>query len=242
MNVNIRQKLAGKSAYIALAVLLVTILVFTVIAIIATVNAQDEPELPPVEEGDNSVPGNESIEPDNGNDAPTVGDPSEPEDTPSDTQPEGEPEPIVYGVPCVGAVQKEYSADTLVFSQTMNDHRIHLGIDIAGNVGDPVKSFGKGTVERVYNDTFMGRTVVIDHGKGLKSVYMNLADALPEGIGVGAAVDVGTVIGAIGETAMSECADHPHLHFEVVLDSKKVDPRNYVTLPSMSEDDGAYEG
>lgn len=237
MNVSIKEKLSGKGAYIALTLLLITILVFTVIAIIATVNAEDEPTVPPVSEGVEQAP-----EPEGG-DAATGTEPSETPEPPAD-QPSDTPtvEPVVYGVPCDGAVQKEYSSDVLVFSQTMNDHRVHLGIDIAGKVGDPVKSFGKGTVEKIYTDVFMGRTVVIDHGMGLKSVYMNLAETVADGIAVGATVDVGTVIGAIGETAMNECADHPHLHFEVMLDKKRVDPRNYVTLPSSSESDGAYEG
>lgn len=237
MNVNIKQKLAGKSAYIALAILLIAILVFTVIAIITTVNSNEEEVLPPVTEGEGAVPGGET---EGEGDAATGGEitePTQPEDTETVT-----PEPVVYGAPCSGGVQKEFCSDTLVFSQTMNDHRVHLGIDISGSIGDPVKAFGKGTVEKIYHDTFMGKTVVIDHGNGLKSVYMNLAEALPQGIAVGVAVDVGTVIGAIGETAMNECADSPHLHFEILLDNKKVDPRSYITLPSSAESEDVYEG
>jgi murein DD-endopeptidase MepM/ murein hydrolase activator NlpD len=235
MNVNIKQRLAGKSAYIALAVLLTAILIFTVIAIIATVNSTEEVTPPPVTDGDGVTPEpSPSPAPDQGQ-TPT---PPPAEDTPSDALPD-EPE-AVYGVPCEGYVQKDYARDTLVFSQTMNDHRVHLGVDIAGKIGDPVKSFGKGTVERVYSDPFMGKSVVIDHGNGLKSVYMNLSDTLAEGIAVGSTVEVGTVIGAIGETAISECADHPHLHFEVMLDSRRVDPRNYITLPSSADGELEY--
>jgi len=236
MNINVKQKLAGKSAYIALAILLISILVFTVVAIIATVNAEDEETLPPVLDGEPSVPGGDT---DEGADTETGGDVEAP-DTPSVIEPQ--PEPVVYCAPCEGGVQKEYSADALVFSHTMNDHRVHLGIDISGNVGDPVKSFGKGVVEKIYYDTYMGKTVVINHGNGLKSVYMNLADSVADGISVGTQVEAGTVIGAIGETAMNECADSPHLHFEVVLDGRRVDPRNHVTLPSSAEGDSAYEG
>lgn len=237
MNVNIKQKLAGKSAYIALAILLIAILVFTVIAIIATVNAEDEEALPPVNEGEEAVPGGETEGEGNATTGGDVSDPTVPGESETVL-----PEPVIYGTPCSGAVQKDFCSDSLVFSQTMNDHRVHLGIDISGNVGDPVKSFGKGIVEKIYHDTFMGKTVVIDHGSGLKSVYMNLAETLPQGITVGVAVDVGTVIGAIGETAMNECADSPHLHFEILLDSKRVDPRSYITLPSSAESEDVYEG
>ena len=256
MNVNIKQKLAGKSAYIALGLLLVLILVFTVIAIVAAVNAQEEPVTPPTTDnaqgngGEGSTPpvddtqtGGDVTEPD----VPSGGDQS-PEDTPSGG--EAEPDDTPSGgeikeqicAPCDGYIQKDYSEDVLVFSQTMNDHRIHLGVDIAGKVGDPVKALAKGTVEKIYSDSFMGKTVIIDHGNGLRSVYMNLAADIPEGITEGKTVDAGTVIGAIGETAIAECADHPHLHFEIRVDSKKVDPKDHVTLPSASVSDDAYEG
>lgn len=240
MNINIRQRLAGKSAYIALAILLISILVFTVIAIVATVNSSNEPTIPPVDD-DTPAGGDVTPSPDDpaGDDTQSG---SGSVETPDDTPSVSEPEKPVYALPCSGSVQKDYSDDTLVFSSTMNDYRIHMGIDISGNLGDPVKAFGKGKISRIYTDPFMGKTVVIDHGSGLKSVYMNLDATLPEGIKEGVQVDCGTVIGAIGETAMNECADSPHLHFEVMLENKRVDPKNYVTLPSSADSDNNYEG
>lgn len=247
MNVNIKQKLAGKSAYIALGLLLLMILVFTVIAIVAAVNTKDGAVEPPISE--NQPNGDNGDQP--GSDTPTGGDdindPSEPTggedqpggDTPTGTEPEDD---LVYSLPCEGYVQKDYSEDVLVFSQTMNDHRIHLGVDISGKIGDPVKAFAKGTVEKIFNDKFMGKTVIIDHGNGLRSVYMNLGAEIPSQIKEGAKVEAGEVIGAIGESAITECADSPHLHFEIRLDTKKVDPKKYVTIPSSASPDEEYEG
>ncbi len=236
MNINIKQKLAEKSAYIALALLLTMIIVFTVIAIVAAVNSQEEaPVAPPVSgEGEGTPPE------ENGGDAETGGEANPAPDTETDTVPE--PEMPVYLTPCEGYIQKDFSNDTLVFSQTMNDHRAHLGIDIAGKLGDPVKAFCKGTVEKIYTDHFMGKTVVIAHENGLKSYYMNLANEIPEGITEGSFVEAGTVIGAIGETASTECADHPHLHFELRLNGGKLDPKEYITLPSSSDSEDIYEG
>ena len=245
MNVNIKQKLAAKSAYIALGLLLALIVTFTVIAIVAAVNEKDEPTPLP----DQNEVGQD--QPENGQDVPSG---AEPDDAPSvdgggnndnNNTPSGGDvllEPEVYYAPCEGYIQKDYSEDVLVFSQTMNDHRIHLGVDISGKVGDPVKAFGSGTVERIYSDSFMGKTVVIDHGNGLKSYYMNLAAEIPDGITEGAKIEAGTVIGAIGETAISECADSPHLHFEIRVNGKKCDPKEKVTLPSASVSDSEYEG
>jgi murein DD-endopeptidase MepM/ murein hydrolase activator NlpD len=236
MNVNIKQKLAGKSAYVALALLLTMIVAFTVIAIVAAVNARpEEPELPPVSDGENQTPNEEKPEGEGNGDTQTGG---EIEDEP----PVSEPEAPVYAVPSDGYIQKDFSADTLVFSQTMNDHRTHLGIDIAGKMGDPVKAFYKGTVEKVYNDPFMGKTVIIAHENGMKSVYMNLANELAEGITEGVAVETGALIGAIGDTASMECADSPHLHFEIRLDGSKIDPKKLITLPTSGDSEDIYEG
>ena len=248
MNINIKEKLAGKGAYIALALLLAAILVFTVIAIVATVNKRNDDvpgidELPGEDQNQNeNNGGDENQEPADGdNDQSNDGDQSTGGDV-TDPGDNNQPEVPVYVVPCEGYVNKDYSEDTLVFSQTMNDHRIHLGIDISGKVGDKVMAFSKGVVEKIYSDAFMGKTIVINHGNGLKSCYMNLADTIPEGIKEGVTVDAGTVIGAIGETAISESADSPHLHFEVRVNDKKTDPKNYVTLPSSSETDTEFEG
>lgn len=241
MNVNIKQKLAGKSPYVALGLLMVAILAFTVIAIVAAVNEKDEPTVPPIV---NETPKDEE----NGGDVPSGAEPdTKPEDSETGKEEDGKendktPEVPSYVLPCEGAVQKDYSEDVLVFSQTMNDHRIHLGVDISGKLGDPVKAFGGGTVERIYSDSFMGKTVVIDHGNGLKSFYMNLANDIPEGISEGVKVEAGTVIGSIGETAMTECADSPHLHFEIRLNNKKIDPKDLITLPSSALPSEDYEG
>ena len=64
----------------------------------------------------------------------------------------------------------------------------------------------------------------------------------PEEIKEGSTVKSGTVIGAIGETAMTECAEEPHLHFEIRLDNTKVNPHNYITVPSSSVKGDDYEG
>jgi murein DD-endopeptidase MepM/ murein hydrolase activator NlpD len=65
---------------------------------------------------------------------------------------------------------------------------------------------------------------VIDHGDGLLSYYRNLSEELADGIEVGATVYGGQLLGTVGETAIIEIADEPHLHFELELSGKLVDP------------------
>jgi len=242
MKVNMKEKLTGKSAYIILILLMATILTLSIVSIISAVNNKETPELPDNTQTDGNSP--DGSQDQNPNTPPG----NTPSDTPTDETPEdpntptGTPDEVVYSLPCDGAVQKDYSEDVLVFSQTMNDHRIHLGIDISGKLGDPVKAIAEGIIEKIFSDPFMGKTIVINHGNGLKSYYMNLSSTVPEEIKEGSTVKSGTVIGAIGETAMTECADEPHLHFEIRLDNTKVNPHNYITVPSSSVKGDDYEG
>lgn len=238
MNENVKEKLINRAVYVILAVLLITVLTLTVMAIVSTVSKRNEV---PVDTLPEEIP-NEPETPT----PPVTETPVEPEPgpkPPSDTTVTPEPEKPVYVSPCTGGyIQKGYYDSVPVFSASTSDYRVHLGIDISANIGDPVCAFSDGTVEKIYKDYFMGQTVVIDHGNGLKSCYMNLAETIPEGIEVGKKITHGTVIGAVGETANLECADSPHLHFELRLGDKKINPKEYVTLPekpTVSED---FEG
>ena len=69
----------------------------------------------------------------------------------------------------------------------------------------------------------MGRVVVLEHDYGLCSYYMNLADNLPDGLEVGKEVQAGDEIGYVGTTAVLECGDGPHLHFEARQDGAPAD-------------------
>ena len=228
MNNSTREKWANRTAYAILALLLIAALTVTVVAIVSTVNQRKEPL--PSEDDNLPVNGEQNNGTENGEQEP----PSE--EIPSDgenVQPpaeDTEPQKQVFVLPTSGYVMREYTEDALVFSPTMNDYRVHLGVDLAGKIGDPVYAFCEGTVKEISDHPFMGKTVVISHANGIESRYMNLANDLPENIKVGETVAVGTVIGAIGETAIAECADTPHLHFEVWANGKQTSPSGYVTF------------
>lgn len=129
-----------------------------------------------------------------------------------------------FVMPCVGELSKKHNIETLSYSLTMNDYRTHRGVDISGEIGDAVYSCADGMVTGVYSDPLMGKCVEVTHLGGYKSIYRNLADELPEGIMEGCTVSAGQVIAAIGESARVELAEEPHLHFEVLLDGKPIDP------------------
>jgi LysM repeat protein len=99
----------------------------------------------------------------------------------------------------------------------------HFGIDLDGETGDPIYATDNGVV--VYsgwNDWGYGNMIVIDHGNGWQSLYGHLSQV---NVGCGAFVYQGTVIGFMGSTGRSSGS---HLHFELMNDSGKVNPHNYL--------------
>lgn len=137
--------------------------------------------------------------------------------------------PSVRVKPAAGYISREFSQDELLYTPTMNDFRTHDGIDITGDIGSPVSAFADGVITDVYQDALMGTTVVIRHSGGLVSSYSNLSEELPQGIEPGAAVKVGTAIGGIGESAIIESAEVPHVHFSLYQDEICINPEEYLS-------------
>ncbi len=129
-----------------------------------------------------------------------------------------------------GNIIKEWSADIPVFSTTMEDYRLHLGVDISAASGTPVYAVADGTVESVEFHPMMGQTVVITHANGYKSVYQNMQTAISSGIQAGATVKAGDAIGAVGDTALIEISEDPHLHFELYKDDACINPLAHFTV------------
>ena len=131
-------------------------------------------------------------------------------------------------LPVDGSISIDFSDTVPVFSQTMNDYRTHLGVDISASLGSDVVAVADGTVTNVWDDPFMGTCVSIEHSGNAVSIYKNLDPTVKDGIIIGASVKSGDVIGAIGESAMNEIAEEPHLHYELKVDNKHVDPKGFL--------------
>lgn len=130
--------------------------------------------------------------------------------------------PLSFSKPISGEIQKQYSIDKVIYSKTLELWKTHDGIDIAADIGTNVKAIEKGTVEKVYEDSFYGTTIVIDHGQGYKSSYSNLDKNTS--VKEKQTVNKGQVIGKISNTAIGEIKDESHLHFTLFKDNNKVDP------------------
>lgn len=125
-----------------------------------------------------------------------------------------------FVMPLGGTVKKEFSNENLQYSETYGDWRIHNGIDIAAKKGTEVCSAGKGKVKKVYDDSVLGKTVVIDHGNGIECYYCGVKSVSVTKDDV---VEIGQRIGVVGNIP-SEVADETHLHFMVLKEGKEVDP------------------
>ncbi|MDR3209265.1 MAG: M23 family metallopeptidase [Oscillospiraceae bacterium] len=108
----------------------------------------------------------------------------------------------------------------------MGDWRTHAGIDIKGALGAKVTAAADGKVADILRDDMLGTVVVVDHGFGMLSYSANLASSPT--VKVGDTVSAGSVIGAIGSTALGETGDVSHLHFELRLNGAPVDPAAYL--------------
>lgn len=95
----------------------------------------------------------------------------------------------------------------------------HQGIDFAQPTGTPVKVPQAGVVEAIGFSPTLGKYIVVDHGGGTKTRYGHLSDNAV--VREGSAVDKGDVIGKVGSTGNST---GPHLHYEVTVNGKRVDP------------------
>lgn len=131
-----------------------------------------------------------------------------------------------FSAPVDGEVIKNYASDSLVYSNTLEEWTVHLGIDYAAEKTSVVKAAADGTVKSIKNDPRYGLTVVIEHSNGFTSMYANLLST--EFISVGENVSKGQTIATVGNTATFEIADETHLHFEILKDGINVDPNLYI--------------
>lgn len=127
-----------------------------------------------------------------------------------------------FVMPLNGNIINEFSDGELVKSKTLKEWRTHDGIDIAADIATPVKSSSDGIVISITQDPQWGVVVVIDHGNGYESYYMGLN--VNVNVAVEDVVDIGTVIGSVGQTAEIEVGEEAHLHFAIKKDGIWIDP------------------
>lgn len=134
------------------------------------------------------------------------------------------PDLHAIAAPLAGVVIKEYSVDKLVYFETLEEWRVHTGIDIKPKDSLIVNSAYDGKVEKINNDTLMGIEVIINNGGGVKTLYSCLTVCKVQ---EGDEISKGDIIGGIGKCECIEMSDGPHLHFEIIVDGNTVNPLDY---------------
>jgi len=97
----------------------------------------------------------------------------------------------------------------------------HAGVDIAVPRGTPIYATGNGTIVEINGMSGYGNVVVIDHGFGYQTLYAHMSR---KAVKVGQKVKRGECIGYVGSTGLSTA---PHLHYEVIKNSTKVNPIHF---------------
>lgn len=135
----------------------------------------------------------------------------------STPRPQSEPGPPVeaLALPLSAATTSGFGWRTDPFHGA---RRFHAGIDLAGAYGQPVPAAGGGRVAFAGEQGAYGLTVVLEHADGVQTRYAHLSSLA---VMAGEEVARGTAVGRLGQSGR---ATGPHLHFEVLVNGRRVDP------------------
>ncbi len=128
-------------------------------------------------------------------------------------------------IPVSGRITREFGWEMAV---STGEKQLHGGIDITALAGSPVRAALAGRVLKLENTANIGRTIHIDHGYGLTTVYTNVAEVL---VNEGQMVQQGEIIAKIGAAGNSS---EGFIHFEVRKNGNPVNPLEYLGIGSGS--------
>jgi murein DD-endopeptidase MepM/ murein hydrolase activator NlpD len=106
-------------------------------------------------------------------------------------------------------------------------NKMHKGVDFAVPTGTPIYAAGDGVIEMAGWNSGYGKYVRIKHNSTYKTAYGHMSK-IAKGVGKGTHVSQGEIIGYVGATGQ---ATGPHLHYEVHVDGKQVNPLG-IKLPA----------
>ncbi len=138
-------------------------------------------------------------------------------------EPAANTEPLVpvYKRAVNGQVIWAFSGDELVKSNTMNDWRTHNGADYSASDGEAVLAIFSGEIVRAANDSLWGNVVEMKLDSGYNVIYAGLKTI---SVSPGDRISQGNEIGLAGNTSLLESSDPIHVHIEVKIGGKYIDP------------------
>ncbi|GAB3462019.1 peptidoglycan DD-metalloendopeptidase family protein [Azotobacter salinestris] len=130
-----------------------------------------------------------------------------------------QPSNLLFDKPVAGPLSSPFGLRRFFNGEERNPHS---GLDFAVPAGTPVKTPAAGRVTLVGDYFFNGRTVFVDHGQGLVSMFCHLSKVE---VKTGDELPRGAVLGRVGATGR---ATGPHLHWNVSLNDARVDPAIFI--------------
>lgn len=127
-------------------------------------------------------------------------------------------------MPTTGWLSSQFAKSR--FHPILHENRPHEGIDVTAPTGTPIIAPATGTVVFAGSDKGFGLSVEIDHGNGIHTRFAHCSSLA---VRAGQRVTRGQLIAAVGGTGL---ATAPHLHYEIHVNGKPVDPLTYV-LPDV---------
>lgn len=127
---------------------------------------------------------------------------------------------VPIGKPASGAITSNFGYRKSPFSGKVE---FHGGMDFRGTTGDSVTATADGVVEKAKWSGGYGKTVVIGHKKGYRTLYAHLSKI---NVVKGQKVAAGDIIGEVGSSGRST---GPHLHYEITRYGKRLNPKRYVS-------------
>ena len=123
-------------------------------------------------------------------------------------------------LPTAGWLSSQFTKSR--FHPILHENRPHEGIDVTAPTGTPIVAPAAGRVVMAGVDKGYGLTVEIDHGNGIRTRFAHCSRLA---VRVGQQVTRNQLIAAVGSTGLSTA---PHLHYEIHVNGRPVDPLTYV--------------
>lgn len=124
-------------------------------------------------------------------------------------------------LPAEGEFSSDFGLRRIINGEPKNSH---TGVDIAAPEGAPVYASNRGRVVFIDDQFFSGKSLIIDHGLGLFTMYFHLSEIL---VKEGDPVEKGEIIAKVGKSGR---ATGPHLHWGMRLNGARVNPASLINL------------
>ncbi|MDE6274105.1 MAG: M23 family metallopeptidase [Clostridiales bacterium] len=201
--------------YIVLGVSVLLLIAATVLTVYFVVNGNREMlEVPPQQEQPNKPDDNKPNNPDDNK-----------PNNPDDNKPTGG-DAVKFSNP-LAAVSVQAGFE-FYENKTLGWFYEHEGVDITARAGEHVFAMADGTIESITVDETLVTEIVVNHGNGVKTVYCQVEAV--SGLKAGDKVVKGQPIATVVDGKGNEYKDGAHLHLEVMVNSVKTDPMEYLTL------------